>query len=148
MQSANSDEIAAVHCKYGELPKITAVELPFFTQSPSVAFEALGGEETTCKTIANGGKVMHLKYSQLNRLEPMIRGENVSTNGGLLIRLRRRRIVSNTTSMMNSSSDNSSSNTSHTMCTEQSIQYETDVKILGRVDRAYVFNDPADYQVL
>jgi Tau95 Triple barrel domain len=122
-------EGSAFSFKYSDLPEIVMVELPFFASSTDSAYSTLGGEKKLKMMIRDGAKTLSLKFPSLNSLQCSIPGEKVSTGGGLLLRVRRKKVT-----------DSSSPE-------QGSQQHATIIQVLGRVDNAYVFNQPADYQV-
>lgn len=116
--------------KYSCLPEIIRVDLPFFASSTEAAYATLGGEEKLKIIVGEGAKNVNLRFPSQNCLQGSLVGEKVSTGGGLLLRVRRRKVNPLSTSQ-----------------TISSLGEDVTVTVLGRVDSAYVFNQPADYQV-
>jgi Tau95 Triple barrel domain len=128
----SNEEVAegsAFSFKYFDLPEIVMVELPFFASSTDSAYSTLGGEKKMKMMIRDGAKTLSLKFPSLNSLQCSIPGEKVSTGGGLLLRVRRKKVTDSSSPQQGSQ------------------QHATIIQVLGRVDNAYVFNQPADYQV-
>jgi Tau95 Triple barrel domain len=122
-------EGSAFSFKYSDLPEIVMVELPFFASSTDSAYSTLGGEKKLKMMIRDGAKTLSLKFPSLNSLQCSIPGEKVSTGGGLLLRVRRKKVTDSSNPQQGSQ------------------QHATIIQVFGRVDNAYVFNQPADYQV-
>ena len=116
--------------KYSSLPEIITVDLPFFASSTEAAYSTLGGEERLKSLVREGAKTLNLKFPSQNCLQGALVGEKVSTGGGLLLRVRRRKV--------NPLSESGTSSL---------LGQDVTVAVLGRVDYAYLFNQPADYQV-
>ena len=122
-------EDSACSFVYSDLPEIVMVELPFFASSTDSAYSTLGGEKKMKMMIRDGAKTLSLKFPSLNSLQCSIPGEKVSTGGGLLLRVRRKKASASSSTQQGSQ------------------EHATTVQVLGRVDNAYIFNQPADYQV-
>ena len=107
-------------CRYSELPVLTAVELPFFSSSSASAVSILGGEDTVHNIIREEGKQLYARFPSQNALQSSLVGARTGTGGALVLRFRRKK-----------------NGNGHTQ-----------VDVVGRVDHAYVFRQPADYQFL
>lgn len=120
---------SSCNISYSNLPEITMIDLPFFASTNESAFSTLGGLEMTTNLVRDGVKNLSLKFPSSNALQGSIIGEKISTGGGLLLKIRRKK--GGTATDLSSAPD------------QENIQ----IAVLGRVDNAYVFNQPADYQV-
>jgi Tau95 Triple barrel domain len=129
-READGMEGSCQKISYKDLPVLTAIELPFFALSRESAFEKLGGEQVVSETIRGSGSLLHLRFQSENCIQSPLEGELKSTGGALLLRVRRKKVQHATT--VSSSGGN----------------LPVDVQVVGRVDNAYVFQQPADYQFL
>ena len=129
---ASTEECQQSSCSisYSNLPEITMVDLPFFASSTEAAYSTLGGKEMTMALIRDGVKSLSLKFPSSNALQGSLVGERMNTGGGLLLKIRRKK--------EKLSSD----------LLDTPSQQKVLIEVLGRVDSAYVFTQPADYQVL
>ena len=80
--------------------------------------------------IRDGVKSLTLKFPSSNALQGSLVGEKVNTGGGLLLKIRRLKEKPSFDLL------------------DKPPQQKVLIEVLGRVDSAYVFTQPADYQVL
>lgn len=130
MASADEGQPSSCSISYSSLPEITMVELPFFASSTEAAYSTLGGKERTMHLIRDGVKSLTLKFPSSNALQGSLVGEKVNTGGGLLLKIRRLKEKPSFDLL------------------DKPPQQKVLIEVLGRVDSAYVFTQPADYQVL
>jgi hypothetical protein len=125
-QQQQQSSCSSCSIKYNGLPEFTMIDLPFFATSTAAAYSTLGGEEATKNILRDDMKSMSLKFPSTNALQGSLVGEKVTTGGGLLLKIRRKKITDEN---------------------QQNAQQNVVIEVLGRVDSAYIFNQPADYQV-
>ncbi len=106
----------------GELKRLIGVEIPCFVKSTETSMNMLGGRETLQGVFESDAKSMQLRFPSKDQTRANILGHQVAKNG-FLLKIRRKKISG-------------------------SEEFQTEVEILGNVDKAYVFGFPADYQFL